>query len=334
MKLVGKEKIHNQTCYDISVNKNNNFFVNGVCVHNSNSGIHYTPDGKISYKKRSGFVNVGSDNAGFAAWAIEKNFEVVEKSEVPFTIWGEWAGPGVQSGDAVSMTDKKRFYIFSVEYFNSDGEVDTDTNLIVDPDTIAEIVKDVDGFGDDIVVLPWADEAQKVYFFSPKEDGITAQEYANVLNGMIDRMEVRDDFIFDNYGVDKSGEGYVVYPLKEADDKIVNRGLFGTFVFKVKTEAHTASKVKGIKVAVEIPASVVDFVDTFVTEPRMEQMIAEHCGGEYSMKNTPVFMKALTADIEKESVNEREAGKLTMKDVSKLIGQRGVAWLKNKCDNL
>lgn len=309
------------------------FYRTKVKLHGTNAGVKITPDGEVTFQKRTDNITPGSDNAGFAAWASTKPWaENFKKIDRVANIWGEWAGPGVQKGDAISSIDRKRFFIFGIEVFNVDGNNDTDSYMIACPDMIGEYIGEMRN-DTDVVILPWNDEPHKVKFFGD-EDAVTSHEYAEYLNSLIEKMEVRDDFVYINYGVDMPGEGYVAYPFENENDKIIERSMFGSYVFKVKTEAHTSAKTKGAKVAVVIPASVIDFANDFVTEARMEQMVREHCDNEYSMKRIPDFLRALVADIEKESVNERENGNITMKDASKPINQKALAWFKSKVDLL
>ena len=306
-------------------------------LHGTNAGVHIYPNGQVLFKKRTSYVTPEADNAGFASWAITKKWKDVKAINVEnrqFTIWGEWAGKGVQAGgDAICKIDKKAFFIFAIEILNENGGNDIDSYVVTDPEQILSYVKDIDGLGKDIFILPWVDEAKHVRFFGNVENAIPAQEYANYINDKITLVEEQDDYVFENFGVKGSGEGFVIYP-NDSDDytKLISRELFGTFVFKAKTEAHSSKKSRGVKEKVEIPTSYLDFVDTFLTEARMEQMITEHCNGEYSMKHTPTFLKALIFDIMKESVNEREGAVFEMKMVNKVISGRAVNWLKNKVD--
>lgn len=302
-----------------------------MCVHNSNAGVRIEPDLTVAFQKRTSDVTVGHDNAGFAAWGAKYDWSKIHRiygKENTYIIWGEWAGPGVANGDAVALIPNKTFFIFSIEIIYPDGNIE----IRAEPDAIEEMIGGIGFEETDVTILPWAGEAKLVRFFGDLEGSITPQEYADYINSKVERMEVRDDYIFEKYGVEKSGEGFVCYPVLDEPEFTIPRSVFGSMVFKAKTSAHSANKTKGVKVKVDVPANVIDFADTFVTEARCEQMIREHCDGEYSMKRTPDFLRALVADIEKESVNEREASGLEMKDAQKVISNKAVHWLKSKTE--
>lgn len=303
-----------------------------VKLHGTNAGVRIETDGSVAFQKRTSDVVVGDDNAGFAAWATHTDWEKINKiyGDVTYIIWGEWAGEGIGHGDAVNMLKTKTFFIFSVEVFHSE----TDVMIVGEPDTIKEIVSTIN-LGPNVEILPWDGDEYKVKVYGDSNgDTVSPQEYANYINEKIERMEVRDDYIFGKFGIDKSGEGFVCYPSLDGNFVNIPRDVFGSYVFKAKTSAHVAGKVKGAKVKVEIPTSFIDFANTYATEPRFEQMIREHCNGEYSMKDTPTFLRAVIADIEKETVNEREEGGVDMKDVQKVISTKAVMWLKHKCTML
>jgi len=122
MKLIKKEEIENQTCYDISVADTNNFFANGVLVHNSNASVCLS-EGQIYAQKKTGKITVEKDNFGFAFF-VESNKEsfkkilktIFERANLDpnkhiLTLYGEWAGKGVQKTVAISELDKA-FYGF------------------------------------------------------------------------------------------------------------------------------------------------------------------------------------------------------------------------------
>lgn len=311
-----------------------------VKLHGTNAGVRVEPNGAVAFQKRTSDITPTHDNMGFADFGVRVDWSLIARpyggTDVTYIIWGEWAGPGTATGDAVCSIPEKTFFIFSVEVIvksKVEGEPDT-VYIVGEPKAIYDIVRPVVNAHPNkpIVVLPWADEPQLVRFFGEVEGSVSPNEYADYINGMVDRMEVRDDYIFEKYGVDRHGEGYVLYPNDSIDFSQIPRDVFGTFVFKAKTAAHSSGKTKGAKVKVDVPASFVDFADTFVTDSRCEQMIREHCEGVYSMQKTPDFLRALITDIEKESRNERDAGGVEMKDVQKLISSKAVNWLKKKTE--
>ena len=81
-----------------------------VKLRGTNAGVTIMPDGKVIPQKRAQSMPLKmdltpqSDNAGFAAW-VAKNYHVwsARSRGQPLTIFGEWAGPGIQKKDAVTI---------------------------------------------------------------------------------------------------------------------------------------------------------------------------------------------------------------------------------------
>jgi len=307
------------------------FYRPKVKLHGTNAAVRVEPDG-IFYQKRSQDITVNSDNFGFANWANQIGYDawqidpLYDYPDATYVICGEWAGNGINNGDAVTRLSSKKFFIFSIEIINGN-----ERHIVAEPDEIKKLISVELATHEDVFILPWADEARKVVFFGSDETN-SPQAFADYINEKVDAISVKDEYIFDLFGVEGFGEGYVCYPSLDGNYARIPRDLFGAMVFKAKTEAHSANKTKGAKVKVEVPASVYEFADTYVTDARCEQMITEHCEGEYSMKRTPDFMRAIIADIEKETVNEREASGIDMNSAKKVIGAKAVQWLKNKTE--
>jgi hypothetical protein len=132
MKLKSIKKIENRMSYDISVDETNNFFANGILVHNSNAGVANTKEDGLWVQSRSNIITVENDNAGFARY-VEDNKQAFEEllEHVRYVntginpndavyIFGEWAGGNIQKGVAISQIEKSLF-IFDVKVVPEDG---------------------------------------------------------------------------------------------------------------------------------------------------------------------------------------------------------------------
>lgn len=306
-----------------------------IKLHGTNAGIRIMPDGSLQAQKRSSDISVGNDNAGFAAF-VDK---LVHDEEYCKTwpqmngviFYGEWAGKGVQAGDAVSQTDKA-FYIFSI-YAPALNKVITDpVEIYIIAMAVFENLSD-----QKILILPWHyEEDLEVNMLDQAE----AQKFVDKITADVDAIGEEDPYIRTLYGVSGPGEGLVFYcesittgldGLLDGDQ--LNEMLMG-YMFKHKTEAHSVNKSKKRNhVAPEKPEGVEDFIDMFVTEARMNQMIADH-NIEVDRKNTGVFLKAVMSDIHKESQNEIEAADFEWKVVPKYASPRIRAWWFAMCDKL
>lgn len=128
MKLLSKKQIARETCYDLSVGKNKNFFANGVLVHNTNAGVVFE-NGEITYcQSRERIITPDNDNAGFAQQFCSIGLDNLNTIRANFpenwsrvAVYGEWAGTGIQKNVAIS-TLPKAFYIFAARLISEDGE--------------------------------------------------------------------------------------------------------------------------------------------------------------------------------------------------------------------
>lgn len=284
-----------------------------IKLHGTNGGIRIV-DGMVTAQKRTSDLAIGSDNAGFAFWASNVNW----KTDKNVIIYGEWAGPGVQKSDAICLTDRKRFYVFGVLLLDVSDE---EANYVIEPELIAEYLPDEET----IVVLPWFNEPMKLD--SDRVD--TARAIQDQMNKDVEEIGNEDPFIKEMFDISGAGEGLVTAPY--CSSGVINQAHYNTYVFKVKSDAHAVKKTKSpANIFVEIPDSVKDFANDFVTDARCQQMIDEHCEGSMSPKMIGAFLKALNADIIKESTNELAGLDVEWKMVAKEINKKALTWFKGK----
>lgn len=139
MKLLKIEEYENQIDYwDIEVEDNNNFYANGILVHNSNAGVTLSQNGELTAQSRERELTLTSDNAGFCLWMnqeshknffLEKLKSLIEPDDISITVFGEWAGGNIQKGVAVCNLPKQ-LYVFSVCHLKQDGTRVYSNNLI------------------------------------------------------------------------------------------------------------------------------------------------------------------------------------------------------------
>lgn len=354
MKIVKKNSVPKETCYDISVENTNCFFANGVLVHNSNAAVSID-DGNFIAQSRTLIIDEKNDNAGFARWVnTNKEYWSNIKTNVQTTIFGEWCGPGIQAGTAIQQIPNKIFAVFAImleskctqeeyDYLvkkaivsiypdNKDekefkdavdsairdavNEFEENKSIFIsEPDEIKAILGNCPK---DVYVLPWVSGENHVIDFL-KDDLTVVVDH---LNKMIDRIEPCDPWVKSTFGVDGIAEGIVYYPFVYGK---TDRKLFTDFAFKAKGEKHKVTKTKNsVQIDPEVAKNIDEFADMFVTPARIEQG-AGMVGG-FSMKNVGNFLKWINTDIKKESVAELEASGLTWEDVQAKV--QNVARLK------
>ena len=111
------------------------------------------------------------------------------------------------------------------------------------------------------------------------------------------------------------------------------RGKSSRLIMKSKGEKHSVSKVKTLNaVDVESIAEIKDFVDSAVTENRLEQGLGylNEMKIEAVPKNTGEFLRWVVTDILKEETDTIVANQFDMKKVKSAIVNKARVWFLNK----
>lgn len=281
-----------------------------IKLHGTNAAVRMLPDGRILPQSRTQILGIQNDNFGFAAW-LESNkpdFEVWRECIGPGTIYGEWAGPGIQKSVSVSQITKKTFFIFAAE---------TEEGLF-----IANVEDYINFLSETIKVLPWARDGILVDFADAK----SLADFADVVNEMVEETETCDPYIKAEYGIEGPGEGYVFY----ANPHKFDPGYKG-FMFKAKGEAHRVNKTKSAAtVDPEKLKSVAAFVAFSVTEPRLEQGFREAVNEVADPKLTGDFLRWIANDVIKECTPELVDNGLDWKAVASAVSKKASNWYINK----
>ena len=300
-----------------------------VKLHGTNAGIQVHPNGTVIAQSRSNNLNPPhSDNNGFGAWVKEneKAFAVTAKA-LPITIFGEWCGTGIQKGVAISEIKEKVFAVFAVQIHAGqwlETVLDTDV-LCTDPVAIRNYVPDLKK----LYILPWIGVDIKIDWGNET----SMQKSADKINSYVDAIEKCDPWVKENFGVSGTGEGVVMYPIRigflDTQARLVDRELITTYMFKAKGEKHKVVKQKKpAQIDPEVVKSIDEFVKMFLTESRLEQGVAEGCGGSKIPQNTGKFVKWIGQDVKKESAAELESAGLDWKQVSKPISRTASNWFR------
>lgn len=117
---VGKKQLRksDKNRYDLET-ETHNYFADGVLVHNSNAQIFiekFNGDDQIFQIKagsRTRWLTPDDDNYGFCKWVRANHEELIDKLGEG-RHYGEWAGPGINTGEGLS---EKNFIIFNYRRF-------------------------------------------------------------------------------------------------------------------------------------------------------------------------------------------------------------------------
>lgn len=307
-------------------------FVGTVKLHGTNAGVVWNLEtDEFWAQSRERILSIESDNAGFAYFA--HNRKEVFKSMIfnyfntigellPKTgcisLYGEWAGPGIQRGVGISEIETKSFFIFDMKYSENIGteeETSVWLNHYVTKETPHGSVSlfthanlniyDIFDFGEFIVDVD-----------------MNAPEYA-VEELIRITQEVENCCPVAKYfGVDGVGEG-VVYRTNISGSALR---------FKVKGEKHSSSKVKKLaSVDIEKVESIKEFVSYAVTENRLNQGIEQvfiQNNITPSISETGSFVKWVSSDVIKEELAVMQESGLEPKEVMGAVSKRAAAWFK------
>lgn len=315
MKLVKKENIEKQLCYDIEVEDTHVFYVNAILVHNSNAAVCWnTTDGIYTQSRNNPFdiEKCPDSHMGFTFF-VKKNLDVFKKffSELAMSekensfntetdtisIYGEWAGAGIQKGVAVSKLDKK-FYIFGVKVSRpSDPDF---TSYWVPYSHLEDNEKEIyniDQFGVYEVEVDF------------EQPGFAQEKFRELTMQVEEQCPVGK--FFDVEGI---GEGLVwTIHYKGSNQK-----------FKTKGKKHSASKVKTVAaVDIEKLNSINEFVEYSVTENRFEQAIQQvFSETEPEIRKMGDLIRWFVKDIMSEEIDVMTENNLEPKDVNKFISTK------------
>lgn len=270
-----------------------------VKLHGTNCAVQISDHG-ISAQSRTSLLSLGDDYKGFAAWT-HAHAAFWRSRPVGLVVFGEWCGPGVEKGMAISLASTKLFCVFAVQ---------TPDRMICEPSEIEALLPDAPS---GLHVLPWEGDPITIDFGSRE----SLDQAAQILNARVVEIEREDPWVKRVLGVSGLGEGLVLYPTPHDP----------TLMFKAKGAKH---RVAGVKVAVTVDPAVVASIDEFValmvTPARLEQGLTAACEGTRDPKRTGMFLAWVAADVRKESVAELEASKLTWAQVEKAVQTRARGW--------
>lgn len=294
-----------------------------IKLNGTNAGVQLTPTGQTFAQSRTRIISRNDDNMGFAAWVDDNRsyFDAIDTGGKHVVIFGEWCGRGIQKRTAISRVSRRMFVVFAIQHGDHHRG---DVALDIEPEIIRAYLPD----HPEVFVLPWY--AQPITLDYGDRDAL---ERAVVqINGMVESVENCDPWVAENFGIDGLGEGMVMYPMVEAV-RGETRDLFTGLMFKAKGEKHQVVKQRRpVQLDPEVAANVDTFVEMFVTPQRLEQGVAEACGGVYEMKRMGIFLKWMGQDIKKESAAELEASGLAWKDVGKATTKAARRWYKDKVE--
>lgn len=306
--FAGLDEETGEPIYDPSLPKPVIKFKGTVKLHGTNASVCYNETDGFWAQSRNGIITPEKDNAGFALFAYSKKgllssilnsiaeLEGIDISCNTITMYGEWAGKGVQKSVAVSELDKA-FYVFGVK---------------VTPDSEDDSYWIEDDYFDSIPL----ERIYTITSFPTYEidvDMKIPQLAVEKLQQITEEVE-KECPVAKHFGVSGIGEG-VVWSAEYKGS---------SHRFKVKGEKHSVTKVKKLaSVDVEKLTSINEFVEYAVTKQRVSQAIQEVFKGEELVNNKiGDLIRWVIKDINSEEMDTLVKNNLEPKDVNKYISTK------------
>jgi hypothetical protein len=296
--------------YDPSIKKPTLTFNGTVKLHGTNASVCFNSQDGFWVQSRKNVITIEKDNAGFAFFAESNKVEFcalldsvinkhqIDTKEFTVSIYGEWAGKGIQEGVGISQLDKA-FYVFGVKISKpQDPEFNSywlDSSDIKKPECKIYNVADYKTF------------TIEVDFNMP-------QLAQNKLVEITEEVE-KECPIAKAFGIENGvGEG-VVWTTEFKGN--VHR-------FKVKGDEHSVTKVKKLaNVDVEKLKNIQEFVTYSVTENRFKQAIENVFGSnKLDVKKMGDFIRWFVKDVTEEEMDTMVKNNLEPKDVNKYISTK------------
>jgi RNA ligase len=287
-----------------------------VKLHGSNCALQLLPGGELVAQSRTALLTPQSDYKGFATWA-HAHADTFARLPRGLVVFGEWCGPGVEKGMAISQAKAKMFAVFGVQL---------EGRIAYDPEELRALVLPPGGGApEELHVLPWQGEPIVIDYGSREALDAAAAR----LNELVAAVEREDPWVKQTLGLSGLGEGLVFYPTRvdgaapAADPESLAR-----LMFKAKGEKHrTAGTKQAVQVEASVVSSISELVALMVTEARLQQG-AGAVGAEAARdpKLIGKFLAWVAADVKKESVAELEASGLTWAQVEKAVQGRARSW--------
>lgn len=299
--------------YDQSLPKPVITFKGTVKLHGTNAGVSYNNEAGVWAQSRENIITSQKDNAGFAFFVESKDTVFRELFDViathnnidcdtnTITIYGEWAGKGIQKGVGISNLPDKTFFVFGVKitpHTDTEDERKENPAYWVTSSYVEYVNHRIYNIED------FQTYSIDVDFNMPQ---LVQNQLSELTLAVEEQCPVAKEFGFEGIG-----EG-IVWTAEYKD--VVHR-------FKVKGEKHSSSKVKTLAaVDTEKLNSITEFIEYAVTDSRFNQALEN-----VFPNNEPIDTKKLgdvirwvVNDVIKEETDTLASNGLEPKDVNKYL---------------
>jgi len=291
-----------------------------VKLHGTNASVAYNENKGLWAQSKNNVITPEKDNAGFAffvksnqehiknmIFSIKDQFNI-DTVKNTITMFGEWAGKGIQKGVAISEIPKS-WFIFGVKISSNDEGAAYWINdySILEHDRIFDIS-----------------------FFKTFEIEIDFENPLMSQNKMVEMVEEveKECPVAASFGHKGIGEG-IVFVINHNGKR---------HIFKMKGSKHAGkSKVKKAKKVDDKKLQLInDIVEKVTPEWRLNQMYTETFdiinGGQGDIKKMGDYIRAVINDIAKEDSDIINDAGLIPKDINKRVSDVARRWMIAKFD--
>jgi hypothetical protein len=271
-------------------------------------------DDEVKVQSRNCFLDFDSPSGKLVKPHQEYFIKAYKDSQAKkLVIFGEFCGPKVQKGVALSKLPNDIFAIFSIL---KDGEI------YYEPEDISKFLPNLPK---NFHIIEWQTEIFTMNFLNEKD----LTEKAEKINEIVEKIDVEDPWVLKHYNIKGIGEGLVLYPIGLAsENNTLSDEIFTGFVWKAKGSKHSNVKnQKSAQVKPEKAEGITKFAEMMTTEARLEQGLGEI---GLDKKNTGSFVKWVVADVEKEGKAEAEESGINLKQALGAVTKIASAWYQDQ----
>ena len=299
-----------------------------VKIHGTNGAFVNLKDdnGSIYYcQSRTTILSLTQDNYNFFKFynarvqnnSIKNLFDKLPKGNERI-IYGEYAGPKIQKGVAVTELDKRVFIIFAIKI---DGVwlSKEDIENIIDIDNDIYNIYTNNLF---YIKMDW----QKIEDYLLDSANVEKPDCLNQIDTFVNNVEGEDPFIKNTFNISGIGEGLVWTPIEKQYKT-------SSHWFKAKGEKHRTQKNSNLTKVInkdkkKLLKLIDDFLKDVLTTSRLEQGVSEikAVKNTVTKEDTGTFLRWVLNDIIEENKDTMLKLNLTQKDISKQTSFNARLW--------
>lgn len=309
-----------------------------IKFHGSNAGI-LMENNQFLVQSRNIFIK---DRVNFGSFAHKhcEYFSSLKLHHVKkMVIFGEYCGPRVQKGVALSLLPHDIFAVFAIWI---------DNQLVIEPDEIILIMtkQNTIHMPERVHVLPWYMDSLDIDFDVTKT---YQNDIITKIDDEINRIDQSDPWVKQTFDIDGIGEGLVFYPLTNvktinisilSDNLIFNTidvKYFTDNAFKCKGKHHQEIKSNSsMRMPTVDPKNKLNTLVNIICPAHRMEKVYDECTEKYgddddnhNVVSIATFMRTLSENIQRECTFVLEAHDVKWNMIKKPLNNVAVDWYRH-----